>query len=126
MRAVIDPLTGGSDPLAGGNGRGMTDDPDEIAMASGPDAQATETVVGIVKSHALDRAGENFLVCGFLLQLHLCLSRHTLWLIPLFGFRGLTVNFFADNPFRYFGEVGCECHAQFLELRPEDLVDETL
>ena len=68
MGAVVDPFTRCGNPLTGRYGGGMADDRDQIAMAACLDPQNAETTVGIVKCDALDKAGEHFLGCGFLLE----------------------------------------------------------
>ena len=61
MGAVVDPFARGGDPLAGRNGRGMTDNGHDIAMAARLGPQKAEAVLGIVISDALDQAGQHFL-----------------------------------------------------------------
>ena len=61
MGAVVDPFARGGNPLAGRNGRGMTDDGHDITMAARLGPQNAEAVLGIVISDALDQAGQHFL-----------------------------------------------------------------
>ena len=56
---VIGPFPRGGDPFSGGDHRGMTHSGDEIALASGLDAQHAEAVLGVVQS-IKDYTGEAF------------------------------------------------------------------
>ena len=59
--AVVDPLAGRRDPLAGRNRGGMADHGHQIAMPARLDPQNAEAVLGIVVGDALDQAGQDFL-----------------------------------------------------------------
>ena len=48
MGAVVDPFARRGDPFAGGDGGGVADDGDQIAMAARLDAQNAEAVLGVV------------------------------------------------------------------------------
>ena len=48
----------------------MADDRDQIAVAACLDPQNAEATVGIVEGDALDKAGEHFMVSGFLVVFH--------------------------------------------------------
>jgi hypothetical protein len=61
MGMVVDPFAGCGDPLAGGNGRGMSDDRYQVAVTPCLDPENAETVVVIMESNSLDETGENFL-----------------------------------------------------------------
>jgi hypothetical protein len=54
MGAVVDPSARRSDPLARGNGRGMTDQGDQIAMSAGLDPNDAKPVVSVLVGDALD------------------------------------------------------------------------
>src|SRR4029453_18796796 len=70
MGAVVDPFARCSDPLAGGNYRGVPDHRDQSAVAACPDPQNAEPVLFIVVGDALDEAGQNFLGWWFCLRSH--------------------------------------------------------
>ena len=53
----------------------MADDRDQIAVTACLNPQNAEATVGIVKSDALDEAGEHFLNRGFMLEGHRRFSR---------------------------------------------------
>src|SRR5215469_5003113 len=59
VRAVVDPGPARLDELAGGDHCGMPDKGDEIALASGFDAQHAEAVVGIMKGDAVDQSRQD-------------------------------------------------------------------
>lgn len=62
MGAVIHPLPGGRDPLAGGYGGGMADHGHDIPMSSRLGAQDAKAIFNVVVGDALDEARQNFLV----------------------------------------------------------------
>jgi hypothetical protein len=70
MGAVVDPFTRCRNPLPGGYDGGMANDRDQIAVTACLDPQNAEATVGIVKGDTLDKAGEHFLSCGFMLEVH--------------------------------------------------------
>jgi hypothetical protein len=59
--AIIDPFTRCGDPLAGGDGRGVTDDGHQITVAARLRPENAEAVLGVVEGDPLDEACENFL-----------------------------------------------------------------
>ena len=61
MGAVVDPFTGGGDPLAGGDRRGVADDGHQIAMSAYPRPENAEAILGVVEGDSLDEASEDFL-----------------------------------------------------------------
>ena len=61
MGVVVDPFARRGDPLAGGDYRGVADDGDQFAVATGLDAKNTKAVFGVVVGDALDEAGQHFL-----------------------------------------------------------------
>ena len=61
MGMIVDPFAGCGDPLARGNGRGMSDDRYQVAVTPRLDPENAETVVVIMESNSLDETGENFL-----------------------------------------------------------------
>ena len=61
MGAVVDPFARCGDPLAGGDGGGVPDDGDQVAMAARLDAENAEAVLGIMEGDPLDEARQNFL-----------------------------------------------------------------
>ena len=58
--AVVDPFAGRGDPLARGNGGGVPDDGDEVAVPARLYPEHGEAALGIVERHPLDDAGEHF------------------------------------------------------------------
>src|SRR6185437_11790806 len=62
VRPVIDPLTRGSDPLAGVDRGCVTHKRDEIAMAAGLDPEHAKAVLGIMERHPLHDPGEHIMV----------------------------------------------------------------
>ena len=56
---VVDPFPRGGDPFAGGDGRRVADDGDEITMPACLDAQHAEAALGIMERHPFDGAGEH-------------------------------------------------------------------
>jgi hypothetical protein len=69
MGAVVGPVAGGRNPLAGGDHGGMANDGDEIAVASRLDPNDAKSVVGILVGDALNQPSQH-LPIG-LLRLHL-------------------------------------------------------
>ena len=61
MGAVIHPLPGGRDPLAGGYGGGMADHGHDIPMPPRLGAQDAKAIFNVVVGDALDEARQNFL-----------------------------------------------------------------
>ena len=57
--AVVDPLPGDRDPLAGRDRGGVAHDRDQVAMAPRLDPQDAEPVFGVVEGDALDRTGQD-------------------------------------------------------------------
>jgi hypothetical protein len=55
VRSVVNPGPARLDELAGRDQRGMADQGDEIALASGLNAQDTKAVLGIVERDAVDK-----------------------------------------------------------------------
>src|SRR5512132_448279 len=58
MRPVIDPPAARLDELAGTDGRGVSDDGDQVTLAARLHPQDAEAAVLVVESHPLDQAGE--------------------------------------------------------------------
>ncbi len=58
VRAVVRPGTGGLDPLAGRDHRGVADDGDEVALPARLQAQHAEAVFLVVERHPLDEPGQ--------------------------------------------------------------------
>ena len=58
VSAVVHPAAGCLDPLAGGDGRGMADDRDQVTMAAGLQAKHAEPVIGVMERDPLDQPGE--------------------------------------------------------------------
>ena len=61
MGAVVDPFARRGDPFAGGDGGGVADDGDQVAVAARLDAENAEAVLGVVERDALDKARQHFL-----------------------------------------------------------------
>src|SRR5215471_20875717 len=59
VRAVVDPGPARLDELAGGDHRGMSDEGNEIALATGFDPQNAEAVVGVMEGDAVDQARQD-------------------------------------------------------------------
>src|SRR5208337_1750825 len=59
---VVDPITRGSDPLAGGDRGRVADDSDEIPMSARLYTQHAEAAFGIMERHSLNGAGEHLAV----------------------------------------------------------------
>jgi hypothetical protein len=55
MGAVVHPVAGTRNPLAGGNDRGMPDDGDQLAVASRLDPDDAEAVLGVLVGDAFDQ-----------------------------------------------------------------------
>ena len=64
MGAVVDPLTRGHDPFAGGNDSSMTHHGHDVTMAARPRAQNAETILCVVVDHSLNESGADS--CGSL------------------------------------------------------------
>jgi hypothetical protein len=60
MGVVVGPVTGGRNPLTGGNHGGVANDRNEIAVAARLDPNHAKPVVGILVGNALDQPGEHF------------------------------------------------------------------
>jgi hypothetical protein len=63
VRPVVHPLARSRDPFAGANCGGMANDGDQLAVATRLSSQNAKTVLGIVKSDALDQSGQHLLAC---------------------------------------------------------------
>ena len=70
VSAVIRPVTGGRDPLAGGNHGGVANDRDEIAVAARLHPDDAEAVLGVLVGDALDQPGQHLPVGWLWLRLH--------------------------------------------------------
>jgi hypothetical protein len=70
MGAVVGPVTGGRNPLTGGNHGGVANDRNEIAVAARLDPNHAKPVVGILVGDALDQPGEHFPIRWLRLRLH--------------------------------------------------------
>ena len=57
MRAVVDPAPAGLNELAGRDHRCVTEDGDQVALASRFDAQHAEAVLVVMKGYAFDKPG---------------------------------------------------------------------
>jgi hypothetical protein len=60
MVTIVLIATADMDVLPGLDGRGGTDDSDEVPVAANLDAQDPEAGVGAVEGHALDQPGQGF------------------------------------------------------------------
>ncbi len=54
MGAVVDPVAGRRDPLAGRDRGGMADQGDQLALTTGLDPQDAKAVIGVLVGDALD------------------------------------------------------------------------
>jgi hypothetical protein len=70
MGAVVDPIAGRRDPLAGRDHGGMADQGDQLALATGLNPQDAKTIFGVLVSDALDQAGEHLAIGWCRLALH--------------------------------------------------------
>jgi hypothetical protein len=70
MGAVVGPVTGGRDPLTGGNHGGVVNDRNEFAVAARLDPNHAKPVVGVLVGDALDQPGEHFPIRWLRLRLH--------------------------------------------------------
>jgi hypothetical protein len=70
VSAVIRPVAGSSDPLTGGNHRGMANDRDEIAVASRLHPDDAEAVFGVLVGDALNQSCQHLSVGWLWLRLH--------------------------------------------------------
>jgi hypothetical protein len=59
--AIIDPFAGCRHPLAGRDGRSVSDHCDKLPMPTRLDLEHAEAVFLVVVGHALDEAGQHFL-----------------------------------------------------------------
>ena len=58
MGAVVDPGPARLNELAGRNHRGVSDEGDQLALASRLDPQHAKTVLGVMECDAVDQAGQ--------------------------------------------------------------------
>jgi hypothetical protein len=70
MGAVVRPVAGGRNPLAGGNYGGMTNDGDQFSMTTRLDPDDAKSVVGILVGDALNQPGKDLTIGWFRLCLH--------------------------------------------------------
>src|SRR6476661_3392854 len=70
MGTVVDPFAGGRDPLAGGNGCGMTNHGHDVTMPARPRSQNAKAIFGVVVSYSLDEARQHLLGRRFRLRTH--------------------------------------------------------
>ncbi len=70
MGAVVRPVTGGRNPLTGGNHGGVANDRDEIAVTTRLDPNDAKAVVGILVGDALNQPGQHFPIRWLRLRLH--------------------------------------------------------
>ncbi len=68
--AVVHPVAGSRNPLAGGNHGGVADHGDQITVASRLDSDYAEAVVGVLVGDALDQPGEHLPIRWLWLRLH--------------------------------------------------------
>jgi hypothetical protein len=61
---VVDPVSRGGEPLAGGDGGGMADHGDQVAVAAGLDPEHAKAVLAVVEGDALDEASEDLVESG--------------------------------------------------------------
>ena len=61
MGVIVDPVARGGDPFAGGDGGGVADDRDQIAVATRLDPENAEAVLGVVERDAFDKTRQDFL-----------------------------------------------------------------
>jgi hypothetical protein len=59
MSAVVRPITGGRDPLAGRNRGGIADDRDEVAVASRLHPDDAKAVLGVLVGNALNQPSKH-------------------------------------------------------------------
>ena len=70
VSAVIRPVTGGRDPLTGGNHGGMANDRDEIAVTTRLHPDDAKAVLGVLVGDALDQPGQHLPIGWLWLRLH--------------------------------------------------------
>ena len=58
---IVDPFAGGRDPLASGNGGGMTNHSHDVTMPARSGAQNAKAILGVVVGYSLDEARQHFL-----------------------------------------------------------------
>jgi hypothetical protein len=61
MGAVVDPFTGGGDPFAGGDCRGVANYCHQIAVSTRLRPKNAEAILGVVEGDPFDEASEDFL-----------------------------------------------------------------
>jgi hypothetical protein len=69
--AIVDPLARRCNPLTGGDDRSMPDHRDQFAVSTCLDPEDAKAGLIVVKSHALDRARQDFLRSRLRLRFHL-------------------------------------------------------
>ncbi len=64
--AVVDPVAGRCNPLAGRDRGGMADQGDQLAAAAGLNADDAKAILGVLVGDALDQSGEHLTIgwCG--------------------------------------------------------------
>ena len=77
--AVVDPLPGDGDLLAGGDGCGVADNGDQVSVAARLHPQHGEAALGIVERHPLDDAGEHFAIGPGRLRFGHCRPPRSVW-----------------------------------------------
>jgi len=58
VQPIVDPAAARLNEFAGRDHRGMAENRDQVALASGLDPQHAEAVLGIVKGDAIDESGQ--------------------------------------------------------------------
>ena len=70
MSAVVHPVAGGCNPLAGGNCSGMANNGDQLTVATRLDPDDTIAVLRILVRDALNQPGKDLPIGSFRLRLH--------------------------------------------------------
>jgi hypothetical protein len=70
MSAVIRPVTGGRNPLTGGNHSRVANDRDKIAVTTRLDSNDAKAIVSVLVGDALDQPGQHFPIRWLRLRLH--------------------------------------------------------
>jgi hypothetical protein len=60
--AIVDPISGGCNPLASRDRGGMANQSDQLAMTTGLNADDAKAILGVLVSDALDQSGEHFAI----------------------------------------------------------------
>src|SRR6266567_9504524 len=60
--AVVDPVAGRCNPLAGRDRGGMADQGDQLAVATGPDPDDAKAILGVLVGDPLDQSGKDLVI----------------------------------------------------------------